>query len=175
MANENLVLYVATYDDDQSATDDFGALKAARDSDEIAVRAAVIAKRDMDGKVTVTEHDPPRAERDIGVGTVGGLVVGLFSPPLLASTAIGAAIGGVVYEIGKLRDEHEIKNDVETYLPNGSSAIMAVIDDEYADRLDRVLAKSTRRISRAVDSGDYDKLAKALDKSADSLQDAANS
>lgn len=162
MSDKNLTLYVASYGDDTSATDDFELLKAARDAAEVKVVAAVVATRDASGKVDVKEHDAGRAHRAIGWGAVGGFVVGLFSPPLLAATAVGGAIGGGLHELVKHHEEKGLEADADAYLPPGSSAIIAVVDDEYADRLDKVLTHSTKKVTRAIDDDSPKKLSKAL-------------
>ena len=51
---------------------------------------------------------------------------------------------------------------MEEYLPPGSSAVIVVVDDTYLDRVDKALTKSTKKINKAVDSGDYEQLTKAL-------------
>ncbi len=163
MADRNLILYVASYLDEDSASQDFTLLKSASDLDELKVVAAAVVSRDEDGKVKVKEHQAGRAVRDMGWGAVGGLLVGLFSAPLLASTAIGAGLGAAMHEIMKHHDEKEIGRDLEGYLDDGSSAILAILDDTYADRLDRVLTRADKRITRAIDSGDYDRLVRALE------------
>lgn len=162
MSEQNLSLYVAAYPDETSASEDFRDLKAAKDIDEIAVLAAAVVSRDAAGKVDVHEHDAGAGRRAVGWGAVGGLLVGLFSPALLAATAVGAAVGGALHEIVKHHEEKKLGKDLEEYLLPGSSAILAVIDDQYADRLDKVLARADKRVARAIDSGNYDKLVKAL-------------
>lgn len=176
MADEkNLDLYVASYPDESSATADFTALKKARDVDELTVIAAVVASRNAEGTVEVKEHDAGAAHRALGWGAVGGLVVGLFSPALLASTAIGAAVGGVVHELRKHHEEHELGIDAEQYLAPGTSAIIALLDDTYADRLDKVLAHADKKVAKAIDSGNVDKLAKALTDAGYDVQKALDS
>ena len=100
---------------------------------------------------------------DATLGAVGGLVVGLFAPPLLAATAIGAGIGAGIGALRKRHQEKELGVDIEEYLPPGSSAVIVVADDTYADRIDRALTKSSKKINKAVDSGDYEKLEKELE------------
>jgi uncharacterized membrane protein len=121
---------------------------------------AVVASRDAAGEITVDEHG---AASPVGgaatVGAAGGLVVGLFAPPLLLATAIGAGIGA----IKKRHEEKQMGVDVDEYLPPGSSAVIVVVDDRYLDRVEKALAKSTKKISKAVDSGDVDKLQKELE------------
>ena len=89
--------------------------------------------------------------------------MGLFAPPLLAATAIGAGIGAGIGALKKRHEEKELGVDIEEYLPPGSSAVIVVADDTYADRIDRALAKSSKKINKAVDSGDYEKLEKELE------------
>ena len=94
---------------------------------------------------------------------------------MLAATAIGAGIGA---GIGALRKRHEEKKmgvDVEEYLPPGSSAVVAVVDDEYADKVENALVKSDKRINQAIDSGDYDELQKAISKSSAEVSGAITS
>ena len=163
MANDNLVLYVASYDDAAAAEADFRSLKDAEAAEDFAVVGAVVASRDDAGEVTVDEHGvaSPVAGSSV-LGATGGLVVGLFAPPLLLATAVGAGIGAGIGEVRKHHDEKKLGVEIEEYLPPGSSAVIVVVDDTYADRVDKALAKSTKKINKAVDSGDYEQLTKAL-------------
>jgi hypothetical protein len=92
MIGDNLALYVATYSDAASAREDFEALKAA-ESDDLAVVGAVVMSRGADGKVDVLEKGDATVAGGALLGGSLGLVVGLFAPPLLAATAVGAGIG----------------------------------------------------------------------------------
>ena len=72
--------------------------------------------------------------------------------------------------IGALKKRHEEKQlgvDVDEYLPPGSSAVVAVVavvDDRWADKVENALVKSNKRINKAIDSDDYDELQKAISK-----------
>ena len=54
MGMDNLMLYVATYDDAAAATEDYTALKAAEVAD-LEVVSSVVMHRDADGKISVDE------------------------------------------------------------------------------------------------------------------------
>ncbi len=175
MDGDNLALVVGAYADAGTAAGDFKALKAGQDSGEYKVVGAVVMTRDASGKVDVDEHGDGRVAGGAMLGGTAGLVVGLFAPPLLAATAIGAALGA---GFGALRKRHEEKKmgvDLEQYLPPGSSAVVAVVDDQYADKVEAALANSDKRINQAIDSGDYDELQKAIAKSQDEVSDAITS
>ena len=174
MTGDNLALYVASYDDASSARQDFDALKAAQGPD-LDVVAAVVMNRDADGKVDVLEVGDGTVEGGAWIGGGIGLVVGLFAPPLLASTAIGAGIGALLGHFTKKHEEKELGVDLDEYMPPDSSAVAVVVDDRYLDRVEAALTKSARKISKAIDKDDYDKLRKAVNSSAKDVGDAIDS
>ena len=173
MEEPNYVLYVASYGDDASgAAEDFEAIKAL---DDTAVVAAVVLDRDAEGKVTVKEHGGGTVGGGALAGGVGGFVVGLFAPPLLLATVVGAGIGAGVGKIMKRHQEKEIGVDAEDWLPSGSSAIVAVVDDLYLDRVDNAVAKAVKKTNKAIDKVDYDAVVKALNEGGDDIAKAVDS
>ena len=174
MTGDNLALYVAAYSDATSAKADFETLKDA-EGDDLKIEGAVVMSRDADGKVDVLE----KGDGDAGTGTlIGGslgFVVGLFAPPLLAATAIGAGIGAVLGHLTKKHEENELGAELDEYFPPNSSAVVVIVDDKYLDRVEASLTKADKKISMAIDSDDADKLQKAISKSADSVDDAIDS
>ena len=172
MDSDNLVLVVGSYADAGAAADDFKSLKAGQEAGEYEVVGAVVMNRDAAGKVDVEEHGDHIVAGGTTLGAVGGLVVGLFAPPLLAATAIGAGIGAVIGVLTKKHEEKKLGVDVEEYLPKGSSAVVAVVDDQWADKVQNALVKSDKRINKAIDAGDYEQLQKAISKSTAEVADA---
>jgi len=166
-------LLVAAYGNDQAAAgEDFAAIKELGDT---AVVAAVVLQRDSAGDVEVVEHGGGLVAAGTTVGAVAGFVVGLFAPPLLLATAVGAGIGAGVGAIKKRHEEKAIGVDAEQWLPVGSSAIAAVIDDLYLDRVDKAVTKATKKVTKAIDSGDYDAVVKAVNEGDDKVIEAAAS
>ena len=172
MADPNFILYVASYDDDASATEDYEAIKELGD---VAVVAAAVLSRDADGKVTAKEHGAGPVGGGPLVGGGLGFVVGLFAPPLLAATVVGAGIGAGLGKIMKHHSEKEIGLDAEEWLPVNSSAIVAVIDDVYLDRIDKAVTKAVKKTNKAIDKGDYDAVVKALTEGSDDIAKAVDS
>ena len=171
----NLVLYVALYGDDTAgARKDYRAL---RDLDDYAVVASVVLSRQANGDVDVDEHGGMQVGRGATLGGVAGLVVGLFAPPLLAATAVGAGIGAAAGAISKHHDEKKIESAVDEndWLPPGASAIVAVIDDQYLDRVDAAVADAQKKVSKAIDKGDYDAVVKALNEGGQQIVEAVDS
>ena len=171
MTNQNVSLVVAAYGDDTSAAaEDFEAIKKMED---VAVVAAVVLDRDAAGKVNVKEHGGGLVAAGSAVGAVGGLVVGLFAPPLLLATAVGAGIGAGVGALTKRHEEKSIGVDAEEWLPPGASAIVAVVDDQYLDRIDKAVGKATKKVTKAIDKGDYDAVVKAVNEGDEKIIEAA--
>ena len=171
MSDQNVSLVVAAYGDDTSAaTEDFKAIKKMED---VAVVAAVVLDRDATGKVNVKEHGGGLVAAGSAVGAVGGLVVGLFAPPLLLATAVGAGIGAGVGALTKRHEEKSIGVDAEEWLPPGASAIVAVVDDQYLDRIDKAVGKATKKVTKAIDKGDYDAVVKAVNEGDEKIIEAA--
>jgi uncharacterized membrane protein len=172
MDGDNLVLVVGSYADAGAAATDFNTLKAGESDGEYKVVGAVVINRDASGKVDVQEHGDKHVAGGAVLGGTAGLVVGLFAPPLLAATAIGAGIGALWGHLRKRHEEKKLGVDVEEYLPAGSSAVVAVVDDVYADKVEGALVNSDKRINKAIDSDDYDQLQEALSKSSAEVSDA---
>ena len=143
--------------------------------DSLEVVGAVVMSRDADGKVDVLEVGDESVAAGAWIGGGIGLVVGLFAPPLLASTAIGAGIGALLGHFTKKHEEKELGADLDEYFPPNSSAVVVVVDDKYLDRVEASLVKANKNISKAIDQDDYDKLSKAISDSQQDVGDAIDS
>jgi uncharacterized membrane protein len=172
MTDRNYTLFIAAYDDETSAKLDFAVMKELEDAEVVA---AVVMARDAEGKVEVKEHGGKLVRNGTGIGALSGLVIGLFAPPLLLSGAIGAGIGAGVGAIVKHHEEKQIGVDVEEWLPPGSSAIVAVVDDLYLDRIDKAVAQATKKVNTAIDKGDYDAIVKAVNEGDEKIINAIES
>ena len=75
----------------------------------------------------------------------------------------------------KKHEEKKLGVDLDEYLPEGSSAILVVLDDQYLDGVESALTKADKQVNKAIDSGDYDKLQKALSKADTEVDDAVDS
>jgi uncharacterized membrane protein len=172
--NLNLDLYVASYPEATIAKHDYEELK---ELDDMAVIASVVLSRDAQGTVRAEEHGGEQVAAGATAGGILGFVVGLFAPPLLAATAVGAGIGAVAGGITKHHQEHKIASavDEDEWLPMDSSAIVAVIDDRYLDRVDRAVADATKKVSKAIDKDDYNAVVKAINTGGEKIVDAVAS
>ena len=93
--NQKDVLIAAYLFEDLAKRDFDAVLKLAEDN-TITVEGVVLVEKDSDGEVHVTETGDHLGRKGVKIGGGAGLVVGLFAPPLLAATAVGAAGGAIM-------------------------------------------------------------------------------
>lgn len=170
----NLALYVASYGDATMAKQDYESLK---NFDDTVILASVVLDRAADGTVKVEEHGGGQVAAGATIGGVAGLVVGLFAPPLLGAMAVGAVAGGVVGKITKYHQEKSIASSLNEgdWLPVNSSAIVAVVDDRYLDKIDAAVDHATKKVNKAIDKGDYDQVVKAINDGGEKIVEAIDS
>ena len=163
MADQNLVLYVASYPTVQAAEADFAAMKESQATETIEVTGSAVLSMAKDGEVTVDESGlGSSVASGAKIGAGAGLVLGIFAPPLLLATAIGAGLGALGGELTKQHREKELGFVFEEYLKPGGSAVAAVFDDQYTDDVTAALRNATKATKRPVDSDDVEKLKTAL-------------
>jgi uncharacterized membrane protein len=151
MSDAPVDLYIAAYSDPDAAQEDWDDIKQLARDDVITVEGLVLVSRDADGKIEVKDN-----AKDVGkgakIGAVGGAVIGLIFPPaFLASAAVGAGVGAGAGALLDHRHKKEIKADVEDVLPPGSSGIVALFDERWADDVEKALPKASKVSKHEVD------------------------
>ncbi len=107
---------------------------------------AVVVSRDLDGTLTV-EHTDHMVEEGAGGLASVGFVVGLFAPPLLAATAIGAALGAVTGKALHQRTGSKIEEAAAETIPIGGAGL--IVAYKHADAA-TVEPAVTRAVQKAV-------------------------
>jgi arylsulfatase A-like enzyme/uncharacterized membrane protein len=142
MTNSLTDVLVGGYRRGDAATDDFDRLMRAVEDGQARIEGAILVTRDDDGAVTVRQHGDHRGRTGLGWGAGAGLVVGLFSPPLLGSIVAGAAAGGLIGRFTDRRVESGVHDMIGEQLPPGSAAIIAVFDHDHRLAVERALPES---------------------------------
>ena len=86
--DETTDVLIGGYMSKDAAQDDYEAVLACGGY----LHGAVVVTKDLKGELSVEQTDHMVREGAEGLGAVG-FAVGLFAPPLLAATAVGAVIG----------------------------------------------------------------------------------
>ena len=162
MNDAPLDILIAGYADPDSAKQDYDALKNLQREGMIFIEGAILVSREADGKITVKETGDHDVFKGATLGVAGGLVLGLFAPPLLGAMVVGGAIGGVVGKLTKRHDESKIKKDIEDVLLPGTSGVVAVFDEVWVDKIETALAKADKKAVERADKDTAKELKDAL-------------
>ena len=115
--NGQLDVLIAVYLIPDLAQQDFDAYVKLAGDGEIETDGVALVTKDADGEVQVQETGDHLGRKGVKVGAGAGLVVGLFAPPLLAATAVGAAVGGIAGKFARKRMEAGIGEKMDDALP----------------------------------------------------------
>src|SRR3954463_13121383 len=151
MSDDHTDVLIAAYLFEDLAKRDFDAVLKLAEDQTIKVDGVVVVQKDADGEVSVIETGDHLGRRGAKVGGGAGFVVGLFAPPLLAATAVGAAAGGVMGKFAKHRLESGIGEKMDAALPPGAGGVIAVYDTEGAVAVDTALANAVKKSVAQID------------------------
>ncbi len=125
--------------------------EAARDDYESVLNCgarllgAVVVTKDLEGNVAVEQTDHMVEEGAAGLASVG-FVVGLFAPPLLAATAIGAALGAVGGKALHEKTGSKIEESVGETIPLGGAGLIVAYHREVADQVEPAVTRAVQRV-----------------------------
>jgi uncharacterized membrane protein len=151
MSDKHKDVLIAAYLFEDLAKQDFDAVLKLAEQKTIKVEGVVLVQKDADGEVHVVETGDHLGRKGATIGAGVGLVVGLFAPPLLAATAVGAAAGAVLGKFTKHRLESGIAEKMDTALPPGSGGVIAVYDSDGAGAVDKALANAVKKSVAQID------------------------
>ena len=107
---------------------------------------AIVVTKDLEGNLAIEQTDHMVAEGAAGLASIG-FVVGLFAPPLLAATAIGAALGAVGGKGLHKKTESKIEQQAGETIPIGGAGLIVAYHREVADQVEPAV---TRAVKRAI-------------------------
>jgi len=162
MSDTEFDVVIAAYLILDLAQKDFDALVKLVTGKQLTVEGVALVTNDADGNVTLKETGDHLGRKGLEIGGGVGLVVGLFSPPLLASVIVGGAVGGVAGKFARHRVESGLEEKMGAALPPGSAGIVAIYDRGKAGTVDATLASAVRKSVAQVDDGGAKKLKAAL-------------
>ena len=162
MSDTEFDVVIAAYLIPDLAQKEFDALVKLVEDKQLEVEGVALVTADADGTVTVKETGDHLGRKGLEIGGGVGLVIGLFSPPLLAATVVGGAVGGMIGKFAKHRVESGLEEKMGAALPPGSAGIIAIYDRAKSDTLNTTLASAVRKSVAHVDGGGAKALKAAL-------------
>jgi len=160
--SDSFDVIMAAYTAADSAQHDFDALVELVQGKTVKSEGVILVEHAADGRVRVTQTGDHLGRKGLGWGGGVGLVVGLFSPPLLASIVVGGAAGALVGKFARHKMDSGIGEGLGDKLAPGTAVVIAVVD--AADRLaaERALARSPAKSVAPMDKKSLGELKDAL-------------
>ena len=106
---------------------------------------AVVVSKDLEGNVSIEQTDHTVEEGAAGLAGVG-LVVGLFAPPLLAATAIGAAVGAVGGKALHKKIGSGIEKMAEETIPIGGAGLIVAYPHSAAEKVEPAVTRAVQKV-----------------------------
>ncbi|MBV8637770.1 MAG: hypothetical protein JO322_06760 [Candidatus Eremiobacteraeota bacterium] len=139
--------------DRDKAFDALHRLWALNEGEESFVRGAAVVQRDADGKIALVSKDTDAGARTI-VGTAAGLLIGAIAAaaamtvtPIAIGTAVGLAAGATADAV-KSGEHQQAASETQYILPDNASAIVAEIEENSDEAVDRIAAEAGGKVYR---------------------------
>jgi uncharacterized membrane protein len=106
---DSFEVIMAAYQSAGQAERDFDAVVRLVKDKTVRSEGVILVEQDADGRVSVSQTGDHLGRKGLGWGGGVGLVVGLFSPPLLASVVVGGAVGALTGKFAR----HKVDSGIE--------------------------------------------------------------
>ena len=156
---DQLDVLIAVYLIPDLARQDFDRFVKLVEEKAVSTEGVVLVTKNASGEVEVLETGDHLGRKGLKLGAGVGLVLGLFAPPLLAATAVGA----------RKRVVAGIKEKMDDALPAGSAAVLAIFEHHDADSVAKALSNAIRTSIAQIDKASAKELKAGLEKAAAGL------
>ena len=140
--NETIDVLIGGYMSKDAADDDYKAVLGSGGY----LHGAVVVSKDLEGNLAVEESDHMVREGAEGLGAIG-FAVGLFAPPLLAATAVGAVIGAASGKVLHHKTESKLEEQAGATIPLGGAGLIVAYPHSAAAKVEPAV---TRALTKAV-------------------------
>jgi uncharacterized membrane protein len=153
MSDRPIQVIVAAFNSPDGASTVMAEIKQGKRAGLIGILDAAVVVKDANGKLKITDAKRRSRKGLVTGGVVGGLIGLVLAPPVTVIAAGGGVIGALV---GKLRSaplKAEMK-DLGTALQPNTSAILAIIEHTWVEKLEAALADAGAQLIRDVIKAD---------------------
>jgi uncharacterized membrane protein len=162
MSDEPVFVFLATYDEAESAREDLEALRVLHARGFVGTYDAAVITKDADGKVHVDKWEKP-TQHGAWTGIAVGAVVGiLFPPSIIAGAAVGGVAGGVIGHLWNGMSRKDMK-ELGELLDEGSAALVVVGKSRLDEQMKAAMSRANKVIEKEV-KADQKQLEKELEK-----------
>ena len=141
MDDETIDVLIGGYLSTEAAHDDYEAVLGCG----AHLWGAVVISKDLEGNLSIEQTDHAVAEGAAGLGAVG-FAVGLVAPPLLAATAIGAAIGAVGGKALHKKIGSKLEESAGETIPIGGAGLVVAYSHSNAENVEPAVTRAIQKV-----------------------------
>jgi uncharacterized membrane protein len=150
MAKSDAVfIFIGTYPDEAAARADYEVVKDLHAAGAVGTYDAAVITKDGSGKVHVNKDESATRHGAWGGAAVGALVGILFPPSIIATAAVGAAVGGVGGHLWKGMSRADVK-EFGDLIDEGQAALLIVGESKLQELVDKAGLKAEKRIAKEL-------------------------
>lgn len=109
------------------------------------LRGAAVVSKDLQGELSVEQTDHMVREGAAGLGAVG-FAVGLFAPPLLAATAVGAVIGAGAGKLLHHKTASKLEEQAGPTIPVGGAGLIVAYPHSAAGKVEPAVTRAIKKV-----------------------------
>jgi uncharacterized membrane protein len=159
---DGVFIYIGTYPSEVAARGDYDVVKDLHSAGAVGSYDAAVITKDDDGKVHVNKDETATRR-----GTWGGIAVGafiglLFPPAVIASAAVGGAVGGVSGHLWKGMSRADVKEFGEL-IDAGQACLLIIGESTIQSAIEKAGLKPDKNVGKQVDASSKDVDAAVVD------------
>ena len=139
--DETIDVLIGGYMSKDAAQEDYEAVLASGGY----LHGAVVVSKDLKGTLSVEQTDHMVREGAAGLGAVG-FAVGLFAPPLLAATAVGAAIGAGAGKLLHRKTASKLEEQAGATIPVGGAGLIVAYPHSAAAKVEPAVTRAIKKV-----------------------------
>jgi uncharacterized membrane protein len=148
MPKQTVDVLMGGYLSKDAAREDFEAVQACG----APLIGLIVVSKGLDGTLEIERHDHIVKEGAVALGGAG-FIVGLFAPPLLAATAVGAAVGAGVGKLAQRKAESALEAQAEETIPIGGAGLIVIYEHKNAEVVEAAVKRAVKKVvGEATDS-----------------------
>ncbi len=155
--HDTIDVLIGGYLSKEAAEEDYNAV---RDCGAHLQGAALVTK-DLEGNLAVEKTDHMVREGAEGLGAVG-FAVGLFAPPLLAATAVGAAMGAGAGGLLHHKVAGKIGEQAGETIPLGGAGLIVAYSQSEAAKIEPAVTRAVQKTVGEAEGNHVEALKGAL-------------
>jgi uncharacterized membrane protein len=147
---EAVFIYVGTYPSKAAAEADYEVVKDLHMAGAVGTYDAAVVTKDDDGKIHENKDEMATRHGAWGGAAIGALIGCLFPPAIIATTAAGAAIGGVSGHLWRGMSRADCK-ELGELIDDGQAALVIVGESKVAEAVDKAGLKAEKQVAKELD------------------------